>query len=528
MPIIILQGKEEKAQGIYYEFDYADEPLGVGGMGKVYKGRRIVQASKAYTDVAIKFMFDDLPESVIERARRESSIQIHNENLVEMLGFIEIEEKTASGEIHLRYHVVSELLDGVRLDDLLKGIVTDRYGQPVPFVQQLQHEYLNDPYHFAIFVTRNILSGIMALHDKGYIHRDIDPTNIMITRDGKIKLIDFGIAKQLSTLNTQDRSLTTTGQFMGKADYASPELVLGDVNHQNKTTDIYAIGIMLFQFVVGHPPFEGATSEVLDMQLHKKMPLQLIRQRQLREVIAKATAKKQSDRYQSAAEFRVAVEQLENLPYPEECILTQLPSWQRMTVVGVGVLLLGGGVYWMSSQPGGNSTSDMEVVSGNVDEANAGTVAEIRSPYEEAVTLLMDSTSSERGLKMLNEIIDNRSSGDAAYLMGRLLYDGNEKTDTILIMQRNLSGKLTPDNKKSHEMNVLTVELNSSSYKALYELGCDFYAGEVRTGIPDSRDTEKAVLYLNQGLASAQNAGDTLYIEKLTKRLQGLGYKPEK
>lgn len=527
MPIIILQGREEKAQGIYYEFDYADEPLGVGGMGKVYKGRRIIQATKAYTDVAIKFMFDDLPESVIERARRESSIQIHNENLVEMLGFIEIEEIMASGETHQRYHVVSELLDGVRLDDLLKGIIVDRYGQPVPFAQQLQHDYLNDPYHFAIFVTRNILSGIMALHDKGYIHRDIDPTNIMITRDGKIKLIDFGIAKQLSTLNTQDRSLTTTGQFMGKADYASPELVLGDVNHQNKTTDIYAIGLMLFQFVVGHPPFEGATSEVLDMQLHKKIPLQLIRQKQLREVIAKATAKKQNDRYQSAAEFRVAVEQLENLPYPEENILAKIPSWQRIAAIGAGVLLLGGGLYWMSSRLGGNSTPDPEVLV-NVDEVNTSAVAEIRSPYEEAVTLLMDSASSEQGLKLLNEIIHNRSSSDGAYLMARLLYDGNEKTDTILIMQRNLSGKLTLDNKKSHEMNVLTVELNSSSYKALYELGCDFYAGEVRTGIPNSRSTEKAVLYLNQGLASAQNAGDTLYIEKLTKRLQGLGYKPEK
>ena len=57
----------------------------------------------------------------------------------------------------------------------------------------------------------------MALHDKGYIHRDLDPSNIMITSDRKIKIIDYGIAKQLSTLTTQDQQLTTAGQFMGKS-----------------------------------------------------------------------------------------------------------------------------------------------------------------------------------------------------------------------------------------------------------------------------------------------------------------------
>ena len=87
---------------------------------------------------------------------------------------------------------------------------------------------------FALLVIKNILSGIMALHDKGYIHRDLDPSNIMITSDRKIKIIDYGIAKQLSTLTTQDQQLTTAGQFMGKATYASPELVVGDVVHQNE------------------------------------------------------------------------------------------------------------------------------------------------------------------------------------------------------------------------------------------------------------------------------------------------------
>lgn len=520
MPIIKLQGKEEKAQGIYYEFDYADEPLGVGGMGKVYKGRRIVQATRAYTDVAIKFMFDDLPQSVIERARREASIQIHNENLVEMLGFIQIDEVLPSGEVHERYHVVSELLDGVMLDDLLKGKVTDRYGNEIPFAQKLYTDYTHDPYHFAVFVTRNILSGIMALHDKGYIHRDIDPTNVMVTREGKIKLIDFGIAKQLSTLNTQDKSLTTTGQFMGKAVYASPELVLGDVNYQNKTTDIYAIGIMFFQFVVGHPPFEGSTHEVLEMQLHKKLPLQLIKQKQLREVIAKATAKKQAERYQSAAEFRVAVERLENLVYPEESLINRFPLKKVLLPIGIflAVIILGSSIYFFTRQEKEEFSSEDILEEIQIQD----TIPLVTSPYDEAVALLMDSVSSQKGLLKLQALVDGRSSGDAAYLMGRLLYGGVEKSDTVKIMRNYLRDALLSDNNKSHEMNQLAVELDSLSYKALYELGCDFYSGDMRTGITNSRDLDKAIQYFRQGLQFAQKNGDAEYTEKFNKRLSEL------
>lgn len=519
MPIIKLQGKEEKSQGIYYEFDFADEPLGVGGMGKVYKGRRIVQATRSCTDVAIKFMFDDLPQSVIERARREASIQIHNENLVEMLGFIQIDEELPSGEVHERYHVVSELLDGVMLDNLLKGIVTDRYGTVIPFAQKLYTDYTHDPYHFAVFVIRNILSGIMALHDKGYVHRDIDPTNVMVTREGKIKLIDFGIAKQLSTLNTQDRSLTTTGQFMGKAVYASPELVLGDVNYQNKTTDIYAIGIMFFQFVVGHPPFEGSTHEVLDMQLHKKLPFQLIKQKQLREVIAKATAKKQAERYQSAAEFRVAVERLENLPYPEESFVSRFPMKKALLPMSVlfAVILLGSGIYFLTRPK-------VVPVVDTLAEAHIQDSISLISPYDEAVTLLMDSASSQQGLLKLQALVDSRSSGDAVYLMGRLLYSGNEKGDSIKIMQNYLHKALLLDNAKSHEMNKLAVELDSLSYKALYELGCDFYSGDMRTGIVESRDEDRAIRYFQKGLQLAQTKEDTEYVQKFNKRLNDLGH----
>lgn len=520
MPIIRLQGREEKAQGIYYEFDYADEPLGVGGMGKVYSGRRIIQATGATTNVAIKFMFDDLPQSVIERARREASIHIQNENLVEMLGFIQIDEKLASGEIHQRYHVVSELLDGVMLNDLLQGKVTDRHGEIVPFAQSLYMDYMNDPSHFAVLIIRNILSGIMALHDKGYIHRDIDPTNVMITREGKIKLIDFGIAKQLSTLSTQDKSLTTTGQFMGKAVYASPELVLGDVNYQNRTTDIYAIGIMFFQLIVGHPPFEGATHEVLEMQLHKKVPLQLIKQKQFREVISKATAKKQSERYQTAAEFRVAVEQLEGLALQDAAPRLFLNRKNMLyPTVAIVLILFAVGIYW------GTQSGEKEIETN--EEANVFTlmdsISEVISPYQETVALLMDSLSSKEGFTQLKELVDRNPSSEAAYLLGRLYYSGEENNDSVKIMQKYLSEILVSDNAKSHDMNELSVSLDSLNYKSLYELGCDYYSGEMRTGGVTSRNVDKAILYFQRGMQLAEQSGDADFQEKFGKRLKQLG-----
>lgn len=525
MPIIRLQGREEKAQGIYYEFDYTLEPLGVGGMGKVYKGRRVNQATHAYTDVAIKFMFDDLPEHVIERARREASIQIHNENLVEMLGFIQIDEITPSGDIHQRYHVVSELLEGVMLDDLLKGKVTDRQGNVIPFAQKLYREYMDEPYRFATFVIKNILSGIMALHDKGYIHRDIDPTNIMVTYDGKIKLIDFGIAKQLTSLNTQDKALTSAGQFMGKALYASPELVLGDVNHQDKTTDIYSIGIMLFQFIVGHPPFEGSTHEVLEMQLHSKLPLDLIKQKRLREVIAKATAKKQSERYQTAAEFRVAVEQLEGLPYPDNRVIDP-ELLKKVLISGAAVLavaLISIGSYFYIQHAKEEKAQLAYEESLRREAARQDSLRNLIPPYDKALTLLMDSSTAREGLQQLRQLVEDRSSDKAALLLGRLYYNGKEKSDSVVLMQQYLTDILKQDNQKAHELNRLAFELDSMSYKNLYELGCDFYAGKPRTDMDETRDVNKAIEYFRKGLQLAKEKGDNEYEEKFSKRLKALG-----
>lgn len=349
MSLYKIQGKAEKRQGIFYEFNTQEEPLGVGGMGRVYKGYRVDEQTGNTQEVAIKFMYDDLPSNVIERARREASIQLRHENLVEMLGFIETEEKNVLGELIPHYHVVSELLEGVMLNDLLQGKITDRNGVVMPYAQKLYNDYQRDVYHFAVFIVRNILSGLMMLHDAGYIHRDIDPTNIMVTIDGHIKLIDFGIAKQMHSLTSHDKSLTISGVFLGKPEYAAPELVLGEIDAQDQTTDIYAVGILLFLCIVGHVPFEGDRHEILNMQLHDKLPLHLVKNKLLRRIIQKATEKSRGKRYQSAAEFRVALDQL---PMPlNDSFIVWKKEYSIAAISVVSLICLGGGVALLQSKP---------------------------------------------------------------------------------------------------------------------------------------------------------------------------------
>ena len=310
MSVIRLQGENERRDGVYYEVDTESAPIGAGGMGQVFRGVCVNQYNGTTRPVAIKFMYDDLPDHAVERARREASICLRNDNLVEMLGFIETVERGVGGEVKRHYHVVSELLTGVSLSDVMEGKVKDVNGEDVPFAIKMSQDFKNDPEHFATIIVTNVLSGLMALHDAGYIHRDIDPSNIMLTTEGRIKLIDYGIAKQMHNLTTSDKSLTVAGSFMGKPEYASPELVLGDVKHQNQTTDIYAVGILLYQCIIGHPPFEGPRHEVLDKQMKAKLPLAKIKNSGLRKIIATACEKKQELRYQSSAQMRVALENL--------------------------------------------------------------------------------------------------------------------------------------------------------------------------------------------------------------------------
>lgn len=310
MNIIKLQGNTEKRNGIYYEYDVDATPLGEGGMGRVFKGYRVTERNGERMPVAIKAIYENIPQRVVERARREANIQLDNDNLIRMYGFVETTTRTEDGKCTVHYHVIMELLIGVTLENIINGVTCDQNGMQIPFAAEVCNQYNQDRKTAVIKIMKAILSGLMALHDKGYIHRDIDPSNVMITIDGKIKLIDFGICKQIISLESLDKALTATGVFMGKVNYAAPELVLGDVKSQNYTTDIYALGILLYQLCTGHLPFSGTDQDILSANLRKPLPMKDIHGKEFKKIIRKATDKNQSKRYASVAQLRVDLEQV--------------------------------------------------------------------------------------------------------------------------------------------------------------------------------------------------------------------------
>lgn len=530
MPLIYIQGEEEKQRRIHYEVDPSLPSLGEGGMGQVLKGVQVNEANGVRRDVAIKFLFEDLPAHAIERARREASIQISNENLVEMFGFIEVVENPESARPIKRFHVVSELLQGVMLFDLLNGKTTDKNGQEVPFAQELYQKYQSDRFGFAVFIVKNILSGLMALHDKGYIHRDLDPSNIMITTDRKVKIIDFGIAKRLDNLNTQDQQLTSTGQFIGKAAYAAPELVLGDVHNQDKTTDIYAVGIMLFQFITGTLPFEGTMAELIKKQLNEKIPLKLIPYKAVRNIVAKATAKKQADRYQSAAEMRVDLEHLSKA----DAVPTATSAGQvvasladvksgkgKMIGIAAGAVVVLGII--LAFVLGGSSEPKPEPVEDQKTEVVAEKTPDAGKMVADAVKQLNDPTTVVDGIKQLTEVADKygnqKEAADGIALLAALTQpnDVEYNSQEILRLRAVTAEIITRDIDKAHAYAEQAVKANPESYKALYELAIDYSCGGSRmNGEPDF---SKAQDLFAKGLEYAKKKGDQEYIDLFTERI---------
>ena len=520
MSIIILQGEQERRDNISYEVDTDSTPLGVGGMGQVFRGTRVDHNTGSRQPVAIKFLFDDLSQGVIERARREASIQINSENLVKMYGFIEVEGP--GGAMH--YHVVSELLEGVMLADLINGKTTDNNGNIVPYANELYNRSQNDREGFAAIIVKSVLSGIMAMHDKHYIHRDIDPSNIMVTADGNVKLIDYGIAKQIKTINTQDKALTSTGQFMGKAAYAAPELVTGDVPHQNETTDIYAIGIMLYQLLTGRLPFEGADHEVLQMQMKSKPNLQLIPNKELRKVVDKATAKKQADRYISAAEFRVDLERNErhlktNPGSPAISIPSVGDGKKKVLGIAAGVVLLLAIVCGFILLRGNSGEKADETLSAGITETQPEAIEQTPDheiAFNNAVGKLSDASTVRQGVDELIDIVNagNPKSVDAALILRKIYWGQYDATVASVIAE---------DNPASFRWAKKANQLDPSNAEGIYWMAEAYLAGpDIAGDVVEERNPGKALELYKKALEQANSTNNTEIAEKANRRISQL------
>lgn len=291
---MLVRIQQEGQDSYYYEYDSESRPLGKGGMGTVYLGYCFRASNRnEYIPVAIKTISDVSP-ILIQKAQREAAVRIDHPNLLRMWDFIKNSEY--DGKTH--YYVIMDALQGVSLSNLMEGNLTDCFDRPCEYAQELYLKYLNDRTSFVKIILTKVLEGLKALHNSGVIHRDLDPSNIMITSDREIKIIDFGISKNLSEASTGKPGLTSPGSMMGKIDYAAPEMITGDIDHHNYTTDIYCLGIMIYQLFTGNVPFLGDNSAIAKQHISSRIPIENIEDKEIREIIAKATEKKQEDRYQ--------------------------------------------------------------------------------------------------------------------------------------------------------------------------------------------------------------------------------------
>src|SRR5450432_3969613 len=249
--------------------------LGRGGMGVVYKGYE----TSLNRYVAIKVLAESLAhdESVKERFLREArSMAALNDPHIIQIYFI--------GDDAGQTYFVMEFVDGESLGSLLKREVKLKPEQAAKIIYQTAQ-------------------GLTTAHDRGVIHRDIKPGNLMISARGSVKIADFGIA-----LKTQDfsKKLTSTGEFVGTPGYLSPEVCLGKPVDQR--SDIFSLGIVLFECLAGRMPFTdesplGLMLEVVKAEIPDVCTLNAEVDPELSRILGRMIAKEPNERYQSCQEL---------------------------------------------------------------------------------------------------------------------------------------------------------------------------------------------------------------------------------
>lgn len=517
MNIIRLQGEVEKRIGIYYEYDVDATPLGEGGMGRVFKGYRVVERTGERLPVAIKAIYDNIPERVVERARREAAIQLDNDNLIRMYGFVEtISHYESEDKYKVHYHVIMELLVGVTLEDVMNGVTSDQNGMQIPFASELYTQYTQNRSAAVVRIMKSILSGLMALHDKGFIHRDIDPSNIMATIDGKIKLIDFGICKQIVSLESVDKALTASGVFMGKVNYAAPELVLGDVKSQSYTTDIYALGIILYQLCAGHLPFTGTDQDILSANLRNSLPMKDIKGAGFKKIIRKATEKLQSKRYASVAELRVDIERLSANQKKVEYRKIVKSVW---VLFAMAVLIVGGSVLVKNNpfkdvaaekiQPTCEEIYDKAIsFLSQKDSIHLHIKAkeQLRVLAEDSLyfpakmkyyVILLNSRNPEdvqKGFSQLEQLaMDDTTNNVALFECGLTLSKGNRFFNVPTMRQSFLNRDADLD--KANQLLYKSMSLDSTDYKSVYWVFNNLMEKKIDGTLPYREDKQIVKLY---------------------------------
>lgn len=259
--------------------------LGAGGMGEVF----LAEDSRLGRRVALKVLPPDLAEEPrhLERFRREarSVAALNHPNIVTLYSVEEAEG------LHF---LVMEVVEGETLAELIAS-------GPLPLEQLLP-------------IARSLAEALEAAHASGVIHRDLKPRNVMVSREGRVKILDFGIARlthaqdeEEGSNSTSETDLTKTGRLIGTAAYMSPEQIQGDPVDQR--SDLFSLGVLLYEMATGQRPFQGKSRlSTMAAVLHDTPPPPSALVDGLPErfdwILNRCLAKESVQRYQDAPELR--------------------------------------------------------------------------------------------------------------------------------------------------------------------------------------------------------------------------------
>ena len=285
--------------------------LGRGGMGEVYlaheQGLERLVAVKVLPDV-----YASRPDA-LQRFYREAraAASINHPNVVTIHNV---------GEESGRHFIAMEYIDGPTVEALLRGT------RPINL-------------RWVLGITRQVLKGLAEAHRLKIVHRDIKPHNIMIDRTGRVKVLDFGIARVLSESGTG----TEEGQVPGTPSYMSPEQVNGQ--RLDGRSDIFSLGVVMYRMVAGELPFRGANRNATMRRIVEDTAPPLLRfnpdtPREIVDLINRAMLKNPDGRFQTALEMLAAVERIisgekeRGLPDDQNPYLKPLPMMRPPAAVG--------------------------------------------------------------------------------------------------------------------------------------------------------------------------------------------------
>jgi len=292
--------------------------LGAGGMGEVYRARD----SKLKRDVAIKVLPDEFAHDAerVSRFQREAEVlaSLNHPHIAAIYDLAEFGE--------WRF-LVLELVEGETLADrLARG--------PIPIVE-------------ALVIATQIVEALEAAHEKGVVHRDLKPANVKITPDGKIKVLDFGLAKALegtvagATLSNSPTLVTVAsgpGMILGTAAYMSPEQARG--REIDRTTDVWAFGCVLYEMLTARAVFEGETSGEILGGIFKVEPdwsrLPKDTPAAIRKLLRRCLQKERKQRLHDIADARIEIDDVGKEP-PDTISSPRIQSRWTLTWIGAAL-----------------------------------------------------------------------------------------------------------------------------------------------------------------------------------------------